>query len=112
VVKVARRQDGAALYFSRAPIPHRRDAAPQPEELRSEPYLRHIGVYAYRREALLRWTKLPEAPLERIERLEQLRPLSAGMGIGVAVVGAAEGGVDTPEDARRAEARLGLSTEA
>jgi 3-deoxy-manno-octulosonate cytidylyltransferase (CMP-KDO synthetase) len=112
VVKVARRQDGAALYFSRAPSPHRRDAAPQPEELRSEPYLRHIGVYAYRREALLRWTKLPEAPLELIERLEQLRPLSAGMGIGVAVVGAAEGGVDTPEDARRAEARLGLSTEA
>jgi 3-deoxy-manno-octulosonate cytidylyltransferase (CMP-KDO synthetase) len=112
VVKVARRPDGAALYFTRAPIPHRRDAAPEPGELRSDLYLRHIGVYAYHREALLRWTGLPEAPLERHERLEQFRPLSAGKGIGVAVVGAAEGGVDTPEDARRAAARLGLSTEA
>lgn len=112
VVKVTRRSDGAALYFSRAPIPHRRDAPPDADELSSDLYLRHIGVYAYQRQALLRWTALPEVPLERAERLEQLRPLSAGMGIGVAVVSAAEGGVDTPEDARRAAARLGLSTEA
>lgn len=107
VVKVTRRSNGAALYFSRAAIPHRRDGEPDAEALASEIYLRHIGIYAYRREALLRWVGLPEHPLERIERLEQLRPLAEGMSIGVALVGEAERGVDTAEDAARAEQRLG-----
>ncbi|HEX7117201.1 MAG TPA: 3-deoxy-manno-octulosonate cytidylyltransferase [Longimicrobiales bacterium] len=106
VVKVVRGDDGRALYFSRAPIPHRRDGEPSAEELASGRYLRHLGVYAYTPAALARWVALPAGELERIERLEQLRALAAGTAIGVAVVDAAEGGVDTIEDARRAEARL------
>lgn len=106
VVKVARADDGGALLFSRAPIPFRRDAPPDAEDFASGAFLRHIGVYAYRRDALLRWVRLPEGRLERLERLEQLRPLAAGIRIGVAEVEAAEGGVDTPEDAERAERRL------
>lgn len=106
VVKVTRRDDGTALYFTRAPVPFRRDGEPGEGELSSERYLRHIGVYAYRQEALRRWVSLPPHPLEELERLEQLRALAAGMRIGVAVVAEAEGGVDTIEDARRAERRL------
>ncbi|MDT8340971.1 MAG: hypothetical protein RQ751_05615, partial [Longimicrobiales bacterium] len=52
------------------------------------------------------WVALPPSPLERVERLEQLRPLQAGMSVGVAVVENAEGGVDTPEDAKRIESRM------
>lgn len=103
VVKVVRRADGAALYFSRAPIPHRRQSLPTLEQLRGVGYLRHIGLYAYAPAALEQWVKLPEGELERIEKLEQLRPLAAGMNIGVAVVDHAPEGVDTPGDAERAE---------
>ena len=106
VVKVVRDDAGGALYFSRAPIPHPRGAEPSRSELASDRYLRHVGVYAFRPDALQRWVRLPASPLERTERLEQLRPLAAGMGFGVAVVDAADGGIDTPEDARRAEERL------
>lgn len=106
VVKVVRNDRGGALYFSRAPIPHIRGRDPTPAELASGHGLRHIGIYAFTPDALRRWVALPEGALERLERLEQLRPLAAGLGIGVAVVAAAEGGIDTPEDARRAEARL------
>lgn len=106
VVKVVRREDGSALYFSRAPIPHRRDGEPGPGDFTGETYLRHLGVYAYRRDALFRWVSLPPSPLEELERLEQLRALQAGMSIGVAVVSAAERGVDTPEDARLVEQRM------
>ena len=106
VVKVVCDDAGGALLFSRAPIPFARDADPSPEELARGPFLRHLGVYAYTREALLRWVALPEGVLERTERLEQLRPLAAGMRIGVARVGAGQGGVDTPADAARAEALL------
>ncbi|NIP81871.1 MAG: 3-deoxy-manno-octulosonate cytidylyltransferase [Gemmatimonadetes bacterium] len=109
VVKVVRNGAGGALYFSRAPIPHRRAGEPGGSDLASDRYLRHIGVYAYTPEALARWVRLPPSVLERTERLEQLRALEAGLGIGVAVVAAAEGGeggIDTLEDARRAEERL------
>lgn len=106
VVKVVRRDDGGALYFSRAPIPHLRDGEPSADDLASSCYLRHLGVYAYAPDALRRWVALPPSPLERIERLEQLRALEAGLSIGVAVVDHAEGGVDTYDDARRIEARL------
>ncbi|HEX6939136.1 MAG TPA: 3-deoxy-manno-octulosonate cytidylyltransferase [Longimicrobiales bacterium] len=106
VVKVVRGDDGRALYFSRAPIPHRRDGGPSPEDLASARYLRHLGVYAYTPAALARWVALPAGELEAIERLEQLRALAAGIRIGVAVVEAGGGGVDTYEDARRAEERL------
>jgi 3-deoxy-manno-octulosonate cytidylyltransferase (CMP-KDO synthetase) len=103
VVKVVRADDGGALLFTRAPIPHPRDAEP---EFRGGTYLRHVGLYAYRRGALLRWVELPEGGLEKIEKLEQLRPLAAGMRMGVAVGPPAEGGIDTPADAARAERLL------
>ena len=110
VVKVVRNERGGALYFSRAAIPHLRGGAesggPGAAELASGGWLRHIGIYAFGPAALRRWVALPEGDLERIERLEQLRALAAGLEIGVAVVGTAEGGIDTVEDARRAEARL------
>ena len=106
VVKVVRGARGAALYFSRSPIPFDRDGDPSPSALVSEAYLRHIGVYAYTRAALRTWVRLPLDDLERVERLEQLRPLAAGLKIGVGVVADAEGGVDTPADAVRAEAKL------
>lgn len=109
VVKVVRGDDARALYFSRAPIPHLRDATSSDKFLDTEHYLRHIGVYAYRREALLKWVEFPETPLERIEKLEQLRPLAAGMSIGVAVVSAAAGGIDTMDDLVRAESMLAES---
>lgn len=106
VVKVTRRGDGAALYFSRAPIPFARDREPTTEELAGPGFLRHIGVYAYAREALLAWSRLPASHLEATERLEQLRALEAGLSIGVGVVEEAEGGIDTAADLARAEAIL------
>lgn len=108
VVKVVRGDDGRALYFSRAPVPHPRDAEP---DFATGAYLRHVGVYAYTRHALLRWVALPEGELERVEKLEQLRALAAGLRIGVAVGEPAEGGVDTPADAARAE-RIILESQA
>lgn len=110
VVKVVRNDRGGALYFSRAPIPHLRGAEPTASDLASDRWLRHIGIYAFSPEALRRWVRLPEGALEGIERLEQLRALAAGLEIGVAVVAVAEGGIDTPDDARRAEARLRQET--
>ncbi len=98
VVKVVRRSDGGALYFSRAGIPYKRDGKPESAELAAPPFLRHVGVYVYRRDALLRWVTLDPSPLEELERLEQLRALEAGMGIGVAVVDGARPGVDTAAD--------------
>lgn len=109
VVKVARAASGRALYFSRAPIPYRRDGKPTSEELEREPFLRHIGIYAYTRAALNDWVALAPSQLERLELLEQLRPLEAGLRIGVAVVGEADPGVDTPADAIRMEAILSES---
>jgi len=106
VVKVARAAGGRALYFSRAPIPYKRDEKPGSEELEREPFLRHIGIYAYTRAALEDWVALSPTPLERLELLEQLRPLESGLRIGVAVVGAADPGVDTPADALRMERKL------
>lgn len=109
VVKVVRRADGGALYFSRAPIPHVRQNDPAAADFAAGEFLRHIGVYAYTAEALQRWIELPVNELESLERLEQLRPLAAGLQIGVAVSDSAEGGVDTLEDAERAEMRLRAS---
>jgi 3-deoxy-manno-octulosonate cytidylyltransferase (CMP-KDO synthetase) len=107
VVKVVRRDDGGALYFTRAPIPHRRDGLPLAAELHGDRYLRHVGVYAYTPASLARWVALPPHPLEELERLEQLRALAAGLSVGVAVVAEAAGsGVDTAEDALAAEPRL------
>ena len=103
VVKVVRGEKGKALYFSRAPIPFERNGDPDAAALGSERYLRHIGVYAYTRKALQAWVSMGVGELERIERLEQLRPLAAGLSIGVGIVTEAENGVDTPADANRAQ---------
>jgi 3-deoxy-manno-octulosonate cytidylyltransferase (CMP-KDO synthetase) len=104
LVKVVIADDGRAMYFSRAPIPFLRDQA-DARKL-AERTLQHIGVYAYSREALTEWVSLPPHPLEEIERLEQLRPLAAGLPIGVAVTSEAPAsGIDTEEDLERANAR-------
>jgi 3-deoxy-manno-octulosonate cytidylyltransferase (CMP-KDO synthetase) len=101
-VKVVCDARGRALYFSRAPIPYWRDGGAPPEGT----YWQHVGLYAFRREALARWTALGPSALERAERLEQLRALEHGMTIGVArLAGPVAPGIDTPEDLRRAEAR-------
>jgi 3-deoxy-manno-octulosonate cytidylyltransferase (CMP-KDO synthetase) len=106
VVKVVRAADGAALYFSRAPVPYQREGTPLLSSDRDSLWLRHVGLYAYRKDALVRWVNLRPTRLEHVERLEQLRPLEAGISIGVDVVDAAERGVDTPSDAEAMEARL------
>lgn len=103
VVKVVAADDGRAMYFSRAAIPFLRDAA-ESQLLRGRVW-QHIGVYAYTRNALAQWVSLPPHPLEKIERLEQLRPLAAGMAMGVALIDEpARIGVDTADDLERANA--------
>jgi len=84
---------GRALYFSRARAP-----------FGDGPYYHHIGIYAFRREALARFVTLPSSPLEKREKLEQLRALEAGMSIVVARVDLASLSVDTPEDLEKARA--------
>ena len=101
-VKVVCDAAGRALYFSRAPIPHRRDAAD--DGLQNRP-LMHLGIYAYRREALLRFAALPPSLLEQSERLEQLRALEAGFTIALEVGDDATCGIDTAEDYARFVAR-------
>jgi 3-deoxy-manno-octulosonate cytidylyltransferase (CMP-KDO synthetase) len=98
-VKVVLARDGSALYFSRSPIPYQRQpggAAP----------LKHLGIYGYQREALLRLAGLPPTPLERSESLEQLRALENGIPIRVLVVDRGSFGVDTAEDLERVETIL------
>jgi 3-deoxy-manno-octulosonate cytidylyltransferase (CMP-KDO synthetase) len=111
VVKVVVAEDGAALYFSRAPIPWSRDGAPA--GLASQAHfagaLRHVGLYAYRVGALRRITSLPRSRLEQCEKLEQLRALEAGLRIVVARCAVAPGlGVDTEHDLQRARERAAL----
>lgn len=102
LVKVVCDGSGRALYFSRAAIPHVRDAV----DLPGTRWWQHLGVYAYRREALLQLTALPTSLLERAERLEQLRALDAGLTIGVTLLDdPAPAGIDTPDDLASAEAR-------
>ena len=104
IVKVVLGDDGRALYFSRASIPHLRDRADRPAL--ADRLLQHLGVYVYTRDALERWVALPPHPLEKIERLEQLRPLAAGITFGVAITdGPAYAGIDTEEDLADANAR-------
>jgi 3-deoxy-manno-octulosonate cytidylyltransferase (CMP-KDO synthetase) len=101
VVKVVADDAGRAMYFSRAPVPYLRDVADR--VFLDGRVWQHIGVYAYTRDALARWVSLPPHPLEQIERLEQLRPLAAGMAMGVAMIpDPPRAGVDTEEDLARA----------
>ena len=108
VVKVVVNSAGRALYFSRRTIPYLRDAASRSaaEQLAAFPFLKHLGIYGYRRETLLRLVKYPVSPLEAAERLEQLRALENGITIAVVKVNYDSAGVDTPEDVARVEARL------
>ncbi|HEY9448173.1 MAG TPA: 3-deoxy-manno-octulosonate cytidylyltransferase [Gemmatimonadaceae bacterium] len=106
VVKVVCADDGRALYFSRAPIPFLRDEADS--SLLPGLVRQHLGVYAYTRDALARWVALPPHPLERIERLEQLRPLAAGIPMGVALLPDElehVRGIDTEDDLEQANER-------
>jgi 3-deoxy-manno-octulosonate cytidylyltransferase (CMP-KDO synthetase) len=94
IVKVVVDKDNYAIYFSRAPIPYDREKSgigkmPQ--------YLRHLGIYAYRKEFLLKITALPQSKLEKIEKLEQLRVIENGFAILVGKVEQTCNGIDTPE---------------
>ena len=96
---------GYALYFSRSVIPFVRGKE-QAEWLASFPFLKHLGLYAYRREVLREITQLPQSPLELAESLEQLRWLQNGYRIKVGLTDVETVGIDTPEDLARAEAFL------
>ena len=105
VVKVVVNAAGHALYFSRRTIPYLRDAASRsvPEQLAAFPFLKHLGIYGYQRETLLRLVQFPAAALETAERLEQLRALENGIEIAVVRVEHDGVGVDVPADAARVE---------
>ena len=100
-VKVVCGLAGQALYFSRCPIPFCRDRDPDELLASDSPWRLHLGIYAYRREFLLRLTQLPPSPLEKWEKLEQLRVLEAGETILVGEVAHRSVGIDTPEDYAR-----------
>ena len=94
VVKVVTDREDNAIYFSRSPIPYARDSAA---------YFKHVGLYVYRRDFLLVYSDLPVGPLEKSERLEQLRALENGIPIAVVTVDYDAVGVDVPDDVRRVE---------
>jgi 3-deoxy-manno-octulosonate cytidylyltransferase (CMP-KDO synthetase) len=96
VVKVVVDSTGHALYFSRAPIPWAREGWKDGRDP-TKHVLRHFGIYAYRRDFLLGYSKLPPSRLEELEKLEQLRALEAGHRIACAVVDSVPEGIDTPE---------------
>jgi 3-deoxy-manno-octulosonate cytidylyltransferase (CMP-KDO synthetase) len=99
-VKVVFDNCGRALYFSRSPIPHAREWEDSLLGANPPHFFQHIGLYAYRREFLLRLATLPQSRLEQLEKLEQLRVLDAGFEILVGVVHEATVGIDTPADYR------------
>ena len=99
-VKVVVNKFGEALYFSRNVIPFPRDPNTKVS------YYKHIGIYAYRKEALQQFTELPPSLLEETEKLEQLRYLENGFKIRLALTNIPTIGIDTPEDLERARKRL------
>jgi 3-deoxy-manno-octulosonate cytidylyltransferase (CMP-KDO synthetase) len=105
VAKVVVNAANRALYFSRRTVPYLREAASSSvsERLAAFPFLKHIGIYGYRRETLLRLVTFPVSPLEQAEKLEQLRALENGIEIGVVKVDYDSIGVDAPEDVARVE---------
>jgi 3-deoxy-manno-octulosonate cytidylyltransferase (CMP-KDO synthetase) len=108
VVKVVVNTASLALYFSRRTIPYLREAASSSvsEQLAAFPFLKHLGIYGYGREVLLRLVRYPVSPLEAAEKLEQLRALENGIPIAVVKVAYDSVGVDVPEDIERVEALL------
>jgi 3-deoxy-manno-octulosonate cytidylyltransferase (CMP-KDO synthetase) len=107
VVKVVVNAAGRALYFSRRTIPFVRDPASATETLAAFPFLKHLGIYGYRKAALLRLVQWPVSPLEAAEKLEQLRALENGLQIAVVKVHYESIGVDVPADVKRVEKLLG-----
>lgn len=105
VVKVVVNTDRRALYFSRRTIPYLREAATGSvdEQMAAFAFLKHLGIYGYRRETLLRLVQFPVSPLEAAEKLEQLRALDRGIGIAVVTVAYESVGVDVPADLARVE---------
>ena len=99
-VKVVTDRSGYALYFSRSIVPYQRD-----EKMNVE-YFLHVGVYAYKKDALIDFTKLPQSQLEKIEKLEQLRYLENGIKIKMAETDYDNIAIDTPEDLERAKSSL------
>ena len=107
-VKVVVDAAGRALYFSRRTIPFVRDSAEESPEQQCAafPFLKHLGIYGYRRDTLKRLVEFAPSPLEQAEQLEQLRALENGIGIAVCLVEHESIGVDVPEDVQRVEALL------
>ncbi len=97
LVKVVLGADGRALYFSRSAIPFWRDRTSRPSQTAPAPFLRHVGLYAYRSAFLQEFVRWPISPLEETESLEQLRILEHGRSIAVAVRKVSTQGIDTPE---------------
>jgi len=108
VVKVVVNAAGRALYFSRRTIPFLREATalPPAQQVTAFPFLKHLGIYGYRRETLLCLVKFPVSPLESAEKLEQLRALENGINIAVVRVDYDSVGVDVPDDVERVESIL------
>ncbi len=103
IVKVVMDEHNIALYFSRAPIPWDREAS---GEIQNQ-YFRHIGLYAYRKDFLIRYSKMEQCSLEKLECLEQLRALYYGEKIHVSIAKETTGmGIDTPEDLEKARREL------
>lgn len=107
-VKVVCDERGRALYFSRTPIPFLRGDAHDAET--EDIYWQHIGLYVYRREFLLEYAKMTPTPLEKFERLEQLRALENGYSIAVVEAEKPCIGVDTPEDLLRVQEAMGVQS--
>ncbi|KHD06647.1 hypothetical protein PN36_29835 [Candidatus Thiomargarita nelsonii] len=105
LVKITRRHDGYALYFSRNPIPYVRDVKTE-NWPQTTPFLGHIGIYGYQRQVLETYHSLPKSPLEEAEKLEQLRFLQAGKSIFTFVTSNYPSSVDTAADLERVRARI------
>jgi len=94
IVKVVTGVDGRAIYFSRSPIPYDRDDGGVGDVSN---YLRHLGIYAYRKDFLMKFTTLPQSNLEKLEKLEQLRAIENGYSIMIGKVTHSCDGIDTPQ---------------
>jgi len=109
IVKIITDCNNKAIYFSRAPIPYNREKSGVGNV---QQYLRHIGIYAYRKEFLLKITTLPQTPLEKIEKLEQLRAIENGYSILVGKVKHTCDGIDTPQQYAEFVARYSKKSKA
>ena len=110
VVKTLLAADGRALYFSRSALPHVRGVDPADWPAHTT-YWGHVGLYGYRSDVLQRWNALPHSPLEHTEKLEQLRLIEAGIGIGTFPVAGESLSVDTAEQLEQARAIVAGITE-